>query len=53
MGKGSLSREISMALGFKAIALALLYLMFFSGSRVAVTPSEMVAFFGESHSAAR
>jgi len=41
----SLSREIGAALAFKAVALTLIYLLFFSGSRApVVTPSEMAGF---------
>jgi hypothetical protein len=43
--KRSLSRDIGAALAFKAVALTLIYLLFFSGSRApVVTPSEMAGF---------
>lgn len=44
MAKRSLRFEITAALAFKALALLLLYLAFFSGShRAVVTPAEMAA----------
>ena len=47
--KRSLSREIGAALAFKAVALTLIYLLFFSGSRApVVTPSEMAGFLTDS-----
>jgi hypothetical protein len=43
--KRSLSRDIGAALAFKAVALTLIYLLFFSGSRApVVTPTEMAGF---------
>lgn len=47
--KRSLSRDIGAALAFKAVALILIYLLFFSGSRApVVTPSEMAGFLTDS-----
>jgi hypothetical protein len=47
--KRSLSRDIGAALAFKAVALTLIYLLFFSGSRApVVTPSEMAGFLTDS-----
>jgi hypothetical protein len=52
--KRSLSRDIGAALAFKAVALTLIYLLFFSGSRApVVTPSEMAGFLTESRSGPR
>jgi len=43
--KRSLSRDIGAALAFKVVALTVIYLLFFSGSRApVVTPSEMAGF---------
>jgi hypothetical protein len=44
--KTSLSREIAAALAFKALALTVIYLLFFSGARV-VTPKDMAGFLTE------
>jgi hypothetical protein len=42
--KRSLSREIGAALAFKAVALSLLYFLFFDhGRRIVVTPAKMAA----------
>lgn len=50
----SLSREIGAALAFKAVALALIYLAFFSGARApVVTPSEMAGFLTDSRGESR
>ena len=50
MIKRSLSRDIGAALAFKAVALTVIYLLFFSGSRAPVmTPSEMAGFLTDSH----
>ncbi len=50
MIKRSLSRDIGAALAFKAVALIVIYLLFFSGSRAPVmTPSEMAGFLTDSH----
>jgi len=47
--KRSLSRDIGAALAFKAVALTVIYLLFFSGSRApVVTPSEMAGFLTDS-----
>jgi uncharacterized membrane protein len=52
--KRSLSREIGAALAFKAVALSLIYLLFFSGSRApVVTPSEMAGFLTDSRGESR
>lgn len=48
MRQPSLARDIGVALGFKALALALLYFLFFDGAhKIVVTPAKMAAYLAE------